>query len=385
MLSAKRKYSEVDDSDEEEPALGKQVLPVANLPADFAGEPQDGLEYLFTVRRDARMLPHVTRAANPYEVKEEPVDRATASLSTPHSALPSEDWREVFVSRFRNFRKNVVQPSATPGPMRPSGQKLTPEMKERDHWWAFLTGRPESEWNPPKKPKKQKPTKEQRYSSYGTMRSFTSEYEVPLQDPAALELHYTTEEGEVEQAIAVPPADSLPTPLSTPAPSEQAPNGMSTDPVSPTSSSTRVIQPEPTPSLLRHMDHRYSLHLLMYFAHWINLYLEEPAPRICTITETHARWMFALLSRVDDYLSADETSTLRSLARGCIGLVKDRLERRSSPDAGAEDTQNAAIAEASCWMVVAAVVGLWGQHDLWQDAESMLAELDSRGVDKFLS
>ena len=27
-----------------------QVLPIANLPVDFSGEPQDGMEYLFTVR-----------------------------------------------------------------------------------------------------------------------------------------------------------------------------------------------------------------------------------------------------------------------------------------------------------------------------------------------
>ena len=49
-MSQKRKRSDLDDSDEEEPSLGKQVLPVANLPADFSGIPQDGLEYLFTVR-----------------------------------------------------------------------------------------------------------------------------------------------------------------------------------------------------------------------------------------------------------------------------------------------------------------------------------------------
>ena len=113
----------------------------------------------------------------------------------------------------------------------------------------------------------------------------------------------------------------------------------------------------------------------MYFAHWITLYLEEPAPGPCTITETHARWMFALLSRVDDYLSADEMSTLRSLARACMGLIKDRMGRRPSPDAGMEDEGSATIAETSCWLIVAAVVGLWGQRDLWQDAESMLAEL----------
>lgn len=49
-MSSKRKYHEDDSSDEEEPSLGKQVLPVANLPADFSGDPEDGLQYLFLVR-----------------------------------------------------------------------------------------------------------------------------------------------------------------------------------------------------------------------------------------------------------------------------------------------------------------------------------------------
>lgn len=124
---------------------------------------------------------------------------------------------------------------------------------------------------------------------------------------------------------------------------------------------------------------RYSLHLLMYFSHWISLYLEDDNPGACTITETHGRWMFALLSRVDDYLSADEMSTLRSLARGCMGLIKDRLQRRdaqAAPDVeavGAVDFPS--IGETSCWLIIAAVVGLWGQRDLWQDAESMLANV----------
>lgn len=115
----------------------------------------------------------------------------------------------------------------------------------------------------------------------------------------------------------------------------------------------------------------------MYFAHWISVYLEKPSLEVRTITETHARWMFALLSRVDDYLSADEMSTLRSLARGCMGLIKAALQRRAKhapPDVSA-DGGDAGIAETSCWLVVAAVVGIWGQRDLWQDAESMLADV----------
>ncbi len=39
-----------DESDDEEPSFGRQILPVANLPADFSGMPMDGMEYLFTVR-----------------------------------------------------------------------------------------------------------------------------------------------------------------------------------------------------------------------------------------------------------------------------------------------------------------------------------------------
>jgi hypothetical protein len=50
MASMKRKASDMDDLDEEEPSFGKQILPVANLPDSFDGEPMDGLQYLFTVR-----------------------------------------------------------------------------------------------------------------------------------------------------------------------------------------------------------------------------------------------------------------------------------------------------------------------------------------------
>ena len=65
MLLGKRK--ERDEGDEENPVYNgdvmeesdnekslthapNQVLPIANLPADFSGAPQDGTEYLFTVR-----------------------------------------------------------------------------------------------------------------------------------------------------------------------------------------------------------------------------------------------------------------------------------------------------------------------------------------------
>ena len=49
--SYKRKRDEYETSDDEnEYVMGKQALPVANLPFDFEGVPEDGAQYLFTVR-----------------------------------------------------------------------------------------------------------------------------------------------------------------------------------------------------------------------------------------------------------------------------------------------------------------------------------------------
>lgn len=119
----KRKREELDDSDEDEPAYGKQILPVANLPQGFNEEPADGMQYLFTVRyvhifiyhnsslftfisrRDARQLPDVVRVSNPYEEPEPRSVAATAINPIIQSCLPSEEWRELFEFRFQNFRK----------------------------------------------------------------------------------------------------------------------------------------------------------------------------------------------------------------------------------------------------------------------------------------
>lgn len=40
------------DDDDEPFKFGTAVLPVANLPASYDGIPQNGMEYLFTVRYD---------------------------------------------------------------------------------------------------------------------------------------------------------------------------------------------------------------------------------------------------------------------------------------------------------------------------------------------
>ena len=134
----------------------------------------------------------------------------------------------------------------------------------------------------------------------------------------------------------------------------------------------------------------------MYFGHWINVRLEEGTLPHTDITQAHARWIFALLSRVDDWVSGDETSLLRNLARSCMELMAER--RRSRPTATVADTAylpenrtdgggddgpggTAALAdEKACWMIVTAITGVWGQRDLWVDAESILRKVESPTV-----
>lgn len=95
-----------------------------------------------------------------------------------------------------------------------------PDKKERDRWWAYLEGRPDTEWNPPKK------SKQSQAKRFGQgMRGFADEPEVEnLYSRPHREPWHTNDEGEVEMALRVDPTESLPTPSGTPAPSENPPS-----------------------------------------------------------------------------------------------------------------------------------------------------------------
>lgn len=134
----------------------------------------------------------------------------------------------------------------------------------------------------------------------------------------------------------------------------------------------------------------------MYFTHWLNLYLQSPTSSSQhTPLNAHARWIFALLSRVDDFCVGEEVSGLRALARACISLVRAERSRRASEDealqtpdlsdgkhekdtkktenGGAAIPRDGRMSEMSCWMIIGAVVGVWAQRDLWMDAEEQLS------------
>ena len=121
----------------------------------------------------------------------------------------------------------------------------------------------------------------------------------------------------------------------------------------------------------------------MYFTHWINVHLQNVELRTSWITESHARWMFALLSRVEESVSADDMNLLRNLARAALALLKRRLIEKRRCDrevlrdvSGRDGTGPVPLGESACWLIVTAVVGGWGQRDIWADAEDMLKGLD---------
>ena len=137
----------------------------------------------------------------------------------------------------------------------------------------------------------------------------------------------------------------------------------------------------------------------MYFTHWFKLYIEfldvnsnvdDNTTPMHTPTDVHMRWIFALLTRIDLFCSADEMSCLRSLARVCLALISVARRRKvGSPqpsphheqaDRTTETTNEVTldsgdpktVSESSLWLVFCAVASIWGQRDLWDDADGTL-------------
>ena len=127
-----------------------------------------------------------------------------------------------------------------------------PDKKERGAWWAFLSGRPESEWNPPKKPKAMK-VQRQKFQG-GGMRAFSEGT-----DSHPAQTYRLNEDGEVELTTSGASTTFLPTPTGTPAP-EPGPSITSTEQKGASNPSSMTHGPrEPTPLLLKSIDHVRSL------------------------------------------------------------------------------------------------------------------------------
>ena len=94
--------------------------------------------------------------------------------------------------------------------------------------------------------------------------------------------------------------------------------------------------------------------------------------------------MFTLLGMLDDNLTSYDISTLRSLARSCLRLIKvmsdaqreltstgDPTNVTVSTDSSSGSSQERAF--GGYWIVFAAIANVWGQTDLWDEARQEFA------------
>ena len=148
-----------------------------------------------------------------------------------------------------------------------------PDKKERDMWRAFLAGKPESDWNPPKKPKKQNPNakKLQTYTSGLHAWPDNSSQGLPQ------ESWQNNDEGEVEHVLRVDPAESLPSPVATPLSSDsfesfgQLPLNFYLTPIE------SALEPrEPTTRILKLIDEVRSFYSMVSITLMVFLFSEWP-------------------------------------------------------------------------------------------------------------
>ncbi|KAH7343420.1 survival motor neuron interacting protein 1-domain-containing protein [Rhizoctonia solani] len=346
-MPPKRKRAQADDEDDEAGLLGNQALPIANLPHDFCGEPEDGMQYLFLVRRDAKALPNTTRVLNPYETANvQDHAMSTPVKKPPHPCIPSEEWKVEFEKSFRAFRETWKIHTSKASPSHSSKPDLDlPKPKDRDGWLAYIDG-----VNSAAKGKEKE--------TYGPSTAFTPRsVAIPSGRPANIQTAGIIDDDEPKSE----------------------------------SESEEELGPRlPTPSILRSLDDHGTVHLLMFIAHWIRRsldYAPPPKPRPAHFPKHHQQWTFSLLAHLDTGLRSEEISHLRELARACIAVVKADLESEGPAivdqdvvgGSGAGNSKGGGerkyIHLTGAWMIIAAIASIWGQRDMWQNTEEALADL----------
>jgi hypothetical protein len=127
---------------------------------------------------------------------------------------------------------------------------LMPEKRERDLWWAFIEGKPESVWGTRKTIST---SKRQKGKFRKGMRGFSDDSGSDSHEsPIYQETWHINDEGEVELALRIDPSESLPTPSGTPKPAAppKASDGIRLD-----DKQQELTPREPTPTLIKHLDH----------------------------------------------------------------------------------------------------------------------------------
>ncbi|PWN21455.1 hypothetical protein BCV69DRAFT_298469 [Microstroma glucosiphilum] len=298
--------------------FGNQTLPVAQLPDDFDGVPADGSVYLAMARS----------TSNPYAV-------ASTSYVKPASraeelGMPSQEWRDKFLARFVAMREALSHTSANPLPTLDVGRLPKARTTEGANkaWYRFLF-------------------RAERPAFEGEDRNGETE-----------EAHDPQWEEEDEDGLYNDPAEAA---------------------------KRRSVPLEPTPILLARFTISQILSVLTAIPYWIALRVSSqpsedlpPSSSRPAIDPLISRWCFSLLAKLDRRLTSDEISILRVLARACIAAISlRRIELKGTERQGTDQR-----AESGAWIVVAIVTGVWGQSDLWMDAEEDLGRVaaDENGM-----
>jgi hypothetical protein len=93
------------------------------------------------------------------------------------------------------------------------------------------------------------------------------------------------------------------------------------------------------------------------------------------LTPLHARWLFALLLFLEDYLPPDELAELRRVAKTCLRICKWQVISGKVDQQGVGISFEQEEMRVACWITIRAIATGWNQHDLPQDAEMMFAKL----------
>jgi len=366
--NGKRKREQDGELVDEVARPGSQVLPVAtHLPESFSGEPQDGAEYLFMVRRDAFALPIVTRAQNPHAIGQVNTPLLPSSsvpqIRPRHPELPSREWMRSFENKFAAFRKNIHTAKLSKESQETIRSLKIPHAKDRDGWWSFINGKSRAVCPPT--PTSSHEKCQQSMPEHESMSVASPSAIQPSEDDVTRPGNHESSDEEGEeikiQMTGILEEESAedqvtPSPVQTVAPR-----------IEPMTASH--LPQNPTLAVIQSLDQKTTRHVVMFFSHWITTRLDSPPTHhtgIPALNELHSRWLFALLAHLDDRLASEEIGTLRVLARACVTLVRRALEFRPKLVDGQTD------GTAGCWMVFAAVTSVWVQKDLWQDAEDIL-------------
>ncbi|GAA5833621.1 hypothetical protein JCM9279_001579 [Rhodotorula babjevae] len=404
-----------DDGQAPRGGLGSQVLPVAELGDDFAGDPEDGSQYLFLVRREASTHAKVLRVENPYAVRE----AAPVTAPAAPSSRPTYPWRDAFVRNFQAARERML--TAPIHSMPPVDPGIFPPPRDEGAWRVFVNGKRFKPAKPaPVKPSASKaaqPTLVAESSAAPQSEDVEMGDDLEAAKAAILaSLDLDAPEPASAPTSTRPPQPPTPAAAPTPAPAAPSPGQVP---------EYERLPQLPSPALLVAIPRPTLVHLLSHFHDWfverVEAYEDKinyvpstifappalrrrpaagapkakaaapppapkpavkpppaavPRPPLPTAHESH--WILSALTRLEQLLDGEDLSSLRLLAKTLASMAEvseTAREKRIAAAAGAgaggrsmqerlEDEEEAE-GRARCWMVVATIAGVWAQADLW--------------------